>query len=463
MKSFVPIERKLMRSRMWIVLLLAVLASPLMIASAADQPKAAEKKSAPELSKVFSAADDPAPERIFLTLTAQPATSQAVSWRARPTDSTLQAEIVVAPAGPIKEETATRVKATVERVTYGGGQTVLDAGVTFEDLQPSTLYAYRVGDGKIWSEWNLFRTADDRPSPFRFLYIGDQQNDIKSQWSRVIREAVLKAPDARFIANAGDLVNDPLKDRLWYEWYNGAGWIYRTIPSFLIPGNHDMSRDAVNKTWRPQFVLPRNGPADQQELAYYVDYQGVRLISVNGSDYSDAAQLKWLENVLADNPCAWTIVVTHQPLYSTGGNRDSSERRNLLMPLYDKYGVDLVLQGHDHTYGRTPKIRAGQIVKPNEPGVVYTTSVSGPKMYKLNRASRPFMARMAGNIQLFQVVSITHAALDYDAYTANDELFDSFTLQRTGPKTTKLIDRAPKDENPREEDFPDESKTEENK
>jgi len=465
MKPFVSIEKRLVQPHVWNILSLGVLALILATSCAADQSKAANKdldaqksSASKKLGKVFSIADDKAPERIFLTLTARPATSQAVSWRMLPTSNALQAQIVAAPGGPIKEKDAATVKASVESVVYDGGQTMFHAGAEFQGLQPSTLYAYRVGDGKTWSEWNQFRTADDKPAPFRFLYIGDQQNDIKSQWSRVIREALLKAPDARFIVNAGDIVTDPLDDRLWYEWYDGADWIYRIVPSLLTPGNHDMGNNAVNQTWCPQFLLPRNGPAGQEELSYYVDYQGVRLVSFNGNAYDDKTQLMWFEKVLSDNSSAWTIAVTHQPLYSSGKDRDSTKRRDLLMPLYDKYGVDLVLQGHDHSYGRTPKIRAGQIVKPEEPGVVYATSVSGPKMYELNRMGRPFMARMAANLQLFQVVSVIEDSLRYDAYTADGKLFDSFELQKTAPEATKLIDRAPKDEHPREEDFFDESK-----
>ncbi len=465
MKPLISTGRRLAPQRARVILWLVVFASTLATSCAANQSTTAAKEpgvpkssTVQQLGKVFSATDDTAPERIFLTLTAQPATSQAVSWRARPTSNTLQAQIVAAPGGPIKEKDAATVKATVERVVYDTGQTMLHAGAEFQGLQPSTRYAYRVGDGKTWSEWNHFRTADDRPAPFRFLYIGDQQNDIKSQWSRVIREALLKAPDARFIVNAGDVVTDPLDDRLWYEWYDGAGWIYRTVPSLLTPGNHDVGNEAAHKTWRPQFLLPRNGPAGQEELSYYVDYQGVRLISLNGNAYDDKIQLAWLEKVLSDNRCAWIVVITHQPLYSSGKDRDSGKRRKVLMPLYDKYGVDLVLQGHDHSYGRTPKIRAGQIVKPEEPGVVYANSVSGPKMYELNRADRPFMARLAGNLQLFQVVTVGGNTLSYEAYTADGRLFDSFEIRKTGPQAARLIDRAPKDEHPREEDFFDESK-----
>ena len=177
-----------------------------------------------------------------------------------------------------------------------------------------------------------------------------------------------------------------------------------------------------------------------------MDYQGVRLVSLNGNDYQNEAQLKWLETVLSAKAGSWTIVVTHQPVYSTGKGRDfsSGKRRRVLMPLYDKCGVDLVLQGHDHTYGRTPKIHAGRIVGAGEPGVIYASSVSGAKMYKPSEANRSFMVRLAGNLQLFQVLSVATDRLSYEAYTADGELFDSFELRRTRTNATELIDRAPK-------------------
>ena len=85
--------------------------------------------------------------------------------------------------------------------------------------------------------------------------------------------------------------------------------------------------------------------------------------------------------------------------------------------------------------------------------MVYTASVSGSKMYKLNRATRPLMVRLAANVQLFQVVSVTREALNYEAFTADGSRFDAFELRRNGSHPTRLIDRAPKDAHPREEDF----------
>jgi hypothetical protein len=67
-------------------------------------------------------------------------------------------------------------------------------------LEPDTLYAYRVGDGVRWSEWNQFRTASAKPAPFSFIYLGDEQNNLLSSCARVLRQAFRQAPDARLHA-----------------------------------------------------------------------------------------------------------------------------------------------------------------------------------------------------------------------------------------------------------------------
>ena len=60
----------------------------------------------------------------------------------------------------------------------------------------------------------------------------------------------------------------------------------------------------------------------------------------------------------------------------------SGSAHSVLASLYEKYHVDLVLQGHGHVYARTHKIALDRIVDPSAPGVVYVISVSGPKIYK---------------------------------------------------------------------------------
>jgi 3',5'-cyclic AMP phosphodiesterase CpdA len=123
-------------------------------------------------------------------------------------------------------------------------------------------------------------------------------------------------------------------------------------------------------------------------------------------------------------------VAIHQPFYSTAKDRDNLNLRKLYIPIFDKYSVDLVLQGHDHTYGRTYKMRNGIKVDDGEKGTVYVVSVSGPKIYSINQKSKDLMVKMGTGRQLFQVIGIDQNRLTYESYTATGELYDSFELEK---------------------------------
>jgi acid phosphatase type 7 len=374
------------------------------------------------------------PERIILNLTIQPATSMAVTWRtAEQCDSAL-AEIAISIAQPNLNDTARQYKATSEWVSIAPNKNVQSHSVVFTELQPNTLYAYRVGDGQRWSEWNQFRTASVQPEPFQFINFGDPQTDIFSLCSRVFRSAYSKAPNARFWQFTGDIV-DRETDELWGELYAAFGWISQVTPMILVPGNHGyLKADVDGKTvrqltpfWRPQFTLPENGPKGLEESAYFLDYQGVRFIMLNGTEKIEQ-QAAWLDSILVNNPNRWTISAMHQPVYSTVKKRDNVDAIKLLAPMYDKYHVDLVLQGHDHTYCRSGKVYAGKLVGDDDQGTVYVVSVSGTKIYDYDSNYNGMMKKTGSGRQLFQVISVTNDKLSYESWTVNGELFDQFVL-----------------------------------
>ncbi|MFZ4622282.1 MAG: phosphohydrolase, partial [Bacteroidota bacterium] len=87
-----------------------------------------------------------------------------------------------------------------------------------------------------------------------------------------------------------------------------------------------------------------------------------------------------------------------------------------------------VLTGHDHTYGRSYKLKNGVKVSDKEKGTVYVLSVSGPKMYSVNSKYTDIMAKIGGNVQLFQVISIDGRTLKYTSYKATGEVYDTFQL-----------------------------------
>lgn len=391
------------------------------------------------------------PDHIVLNLTESPATSMSVTWRTSTEVQVGYAEIAPATAAPKFWRNAKTYKAQTETLDASNvdkaGSIVNYHSLTFTDLEPNTLYAYRVGNGRIWSEWIQFRTAAEGPAPFSFLYVGDTQNYILELWSRLIREGYRKAPDASFIIHAGDLVNHAHNESEWHEWFRAGGWIHGMLPSISTPGNHEYrsrnreEREAgireLSVQWRPQFNLPENGIPGLEETNYAIDYQNTRFISLN-SNAMQAEQIPWLDSVLNNNPMKWTIATFHHPLYSASARRDNAELRNGWKPVFDRYGVDLVLQGHDHSYARgraavpEENVVAG-MNKRDYTGTVYVVSVSGGKMYELNpNAWEDFDGatrdRGAENTQLFQLIEVDGDKLSFESYTATGELYDAFDL-----------------------------------
>lgn len=224
------------------------------------------------------------PDRIILTFAGDPATTQSVTWRTDTSIKTGFAEIVPADPSPAFWINSTSHKATTSTLDARKVKTAEVMAnyhsLTFENLLPDTTYAYRVGDGLHWSEWFHFKTAAQENKPFTFLYIGDAQNHILERWSRLLRGAYLKAPHARFIIHAGDLVSEGHSDRQWHEWFTAGGWLHAMLPSVPTPGNHEyrptnggLSRQ-LSVQWKHQFTLPENGIRQLSETNYYFDYQG---------------------------------------------------------------------------------------------------------------------------------------------------------------------------------------------
>jgi 3',5'-cyclic AMP phosphodiesterase CpdA len=188
--------------------------------------------------------------------------------------------------------------------------------------------------------------------------------------------------------------------------------------------------------------------------SYYLDYQGVRIVALDvnvwaNEDFEAGAknrveekQLAWLNQVLGNNPNRWTMVVQHQPIYAIAQNRDYKEMRAALEPLYEKYHVDLVLQGHDHAYARSHKVADGRVVAPAAPGVIYAVSISGPKMYQLDGKHKELMARTYEKRQYFQTIEVSPDRLQYTSYSIDGAVADAFELRKQGAVST-YVNHAP--------------------
>jgi hypothetical protein len=184
-----------------------------------------------------------------------------------------------------------------------------------------------------------------------------------------------------------------------------------------------------------------------------------------------------MHSVLGANPNTWTVLTFHHPIFSSAKDRDNPRLRELWQPIFDKYHVDLVLQGHDHTYGRTDlrvaetapavattngagsaegesarvpasertggteNVAVGESVRDPQSGTVYVVSVSGPKMYNLNRDQG--FKRAAEDTQLYQIISVNRSSLRYEARTAKGDLYDAFTLNKRPGQANELVEQIP--------------------
>ncbi|WP_254092514.1 purple acid phosphatase family protein [Dawidia soli] len=392
------------------------------------------------------------PDRVILNVTATPETSFAVNWRTDTTVATGTLEWTVATDGPEFAEQVDRQPARREllQVKQDDGVKVIAHyfSAHVEGLTPGRRYVYRVGNRDAWSEWYQLRLPDMRHQKLSFLYFGDAQNEIKSMWSRVIREAFKTAPQVDFMLHAGDLIHHYDNDAEWGEWFYAGNFLHAMVPSLATPGNHEYHHGRLSPQWQPQFNLPQNGPAGLKETCYAVNYSDLKVISLDAVQIDHVLgrrkrQLEWLDSVLTNDPRKWTVVTLHYPVFSTAEGRDNEKLRERLKPLLDKHHVDLVLQGHDHAYGRgrVGNVPTGAAYSDRTSGTMYVVSVSGPKMYGLSAS--PWMERRAGNTQLFQVIHIEGDVLSYEAFTATGTLYDAFDLQKTAGKLNTLINKIP--------------------
>ena len=376
------------------------------------------------------------PQRIVLNITADPATSIAVTWRNLGDYADGKVQITKAFDWIDMAKGALKISATKEEISFRGSLPVFHYSAVITGLEPDVLYAYRVGHDSVWSGWAQFRTAKAGHAPFTFAFFGDPQNDLVRYCSRVFHETFRKSPESRFWLFTGDMIGDPQYDSLWCELFTSVGFIPTVTPFAVVPGNHEYPKPKESELkkelvpyWRAHYTLPDNGIKGLEETSYAFDYQGVRFIMINGNEKL-AEQAQWMESLLAQNPCSWTVVAMHHPLYSMGRTRDERQTRDAFLPLIDKYFVDLVLTGHDHVYSRSHKLKNSAVVPPQEKGTVYVVSVSGSKAYPLHLKYKDLMAKTAENVQLFQSISIDGTTLSYKSYTVTGSLFDSFELTK---------------------------------
>jgi len=310
-------------------------------------------------------------------------------------------------------------------------------------LVGATNYTYDVlmNGVDITAGQDPFRTAP--PSgmgTIRFLAFGDSGTGSAAQRqlaTRMTAETFDLALHVGDIAYGGeDLVGGGHYNQ-YDDWMFGiyAPWL-RTHPLFPSIGNHD---DEVADAWpyRQVFVLPENGATaaypDHAERYYSFDYGPVHFVALDTETaFRDdpgrqAAQVAWLAQDLASTSQPWRVVFFHRPPYSaSSGHGSDLDVRQRFAPLFERYGVQLVLSGHDHDYERTFPLREF-----GGPGVVtyLVTGGSGAELYPSGRAA--WTATSASVYHSLRGL-VSDCLLQIEAVNVDGGVFDSVSINRCG-------------------------------
>ncbi len=155
----------------------------------------------------------------------------------------------------------------------------------------------------------------------------------------------------------------------------------------------------------------------------------VRIFALD-SNYMDKTQLDWLEKQLTSSGSEWKIVFFHHPIYSSGGRHGSDEElRVQLEPLFVKYGVDAVFQGHEHFYER---------IKPQK-GVYYFISGGAAKLRGGNVQRSDLTAKAFDTGYHFMLIEIDKDTLNFQAISDHGKVIDSGALPRMNDEQRKTL------------------------
>lgn len=292
-------------------------------------------------------------------------------------------------------------------------------------LKPDCRYRYRAVTADKASAWYEFRTYPPRRDSFFFLFVGDVQDTIGGIANRLLLEAWAHHPDVEFLVCGGDLIERPA-NQYWDETFRTIDSIGQSIPVLNATGNHDYLKGVVQRLER-RFPLVFSYFLDSKvgdNMVYTLNYGDAQLfvLDSNREFFYLWTQRQWLKEQLEGSQAKWKILVLHHPLYSIKGKNNILQRW-LFDDLVQQYGVDLVLQGHEHAYARmTGHDKTGAPAAP-----VYTVSHCSPKNYRIRFDER--FDKFGISSRYYQKVKIHGDTLELAAYDANTQaLYDSLMI-----------------------------------
>ena len=289
-------------------------------------------------------------------------------------------------------------------------------------------YSIRIGDDDVQG---TFRTAPAGDAPFTFAVWGDRA--ITGRTSPPDPAAVTgrMATHAIDLAlSVGDMMNEGLTDGDYYrEFLQPASGLLRNTPLFMAVGNHEKIGDANLDRYRRFIRRP-----DDDKTYFAFTYAGCRYVVLDSNDTGlfDGAQLAWLKQELASDDCRrarFRFLLLHHSPYSSDWYGGEAKVQQVVVPLAEKAGVDVVFGGHFHCYERGVRTTDGHqtwYVVTGGGGGEFTTPEHN---YPRGPQAWDFMTKHQWKFH-FVLVSVDADGLKARAIDEKGETIDEFEIPR---------------------------------
>ena len=260
-----------------------------------------------------------------------------------------------------------------------------------------------------------------------FIVFGD--SGTGNIYQQKLAKVILKYP-FKFMLHTGDLAYPSATvELLNSNFINQYDQHLKKSAFYPSPGNHDYQADNL-RPYLDKFNLPRQAlNAQDMERYYSFDYGNAHFVSLDTNTPLDQVSnnraddmLDWLEfDLKTSQTKLWKIVFFHYPPYSSGNTHGEDLRvQQILVPVLEKYDIDLVFNGHEHNYERTCEIANNSCVPG---GVTYVVTGGGGgdlygfgenKFYTVNRdAKYHFVYAVIDDCQLKgNVIGIDNQLID---------------------------------------------------
>jgi uncharacterized protein (TIGR03437 family) len=291
-------------------------------------------------------------------------------------------------------------------------------------------YSYRiVVGGENPTPQTKYRFRTTKPGPFSFLVLGDSGQGTAGQTAVAVRMAA-EQPD--LVLHVGDVAQIAGVFDEYAAYYFEFYWtLMQQVPFYSVPGNHDYY--TANAIPYLSFLAPPvdNVPAPDAGRYHSFDRGDVHFVAIDSNlladDSASRRMLAWLEQDLAATRATWRIPFFHHlpyPIEHHVGDPLCVAAREQLVPIFERYGVQLVFSGHEHTYQRTKPMRGGTPVSAGM-GTVYVVTGGGGgtlhpvvPMYHLAKAvSVHHYLRVEADASKITIHAIGADGIEFDRYS----------------------------------------------